>query len=76
MNYETRMRNRTAATRATTRESCAAIGAEADSDIARLQADAEMLRELLRECRLALIWSDAANDAFIARLGAALGDDE
>ena len=74
MNYETRMRNRTAATRATTRESCAAIGAEADSDIARLQADAEMLRELLRECRLALIFAPAHDPALMARILDALGD--
>jgi len=43
---------------------------------AEVWADVERLRELLRECRLALIWSNAADDAFIARLGAAIGDDE
>lgn len=44
---------------------------------AEVWADVERLRELLRECRLALIWSaDEANDEFIARLGAAIGDDE
>jgi len=42
---------------------------------AEVWAELEMLRELLRECRLALIWSNAANDAFILRLGAAIGDD-
>ena len=40
-------------------------------------AELEMLRDLLRECRLALIWSaDEANDAFLARLDAAIGDDK
>lgn len=52
------------------------IGDEAADAIEHLQADAARLRDLLRECRLALIWSDAANDEFIARLGAAIGDDE
>ncbi len=43
---------------------------------AEVWAELEMLRDLLRECRLALIWSNAANDAFILRLGAAIGDDK
>lgn len=52
------------------------IGDEAADAIEQLQADAARLRDLLRECRLALIWSNAADDAFIARLGAAIGDDK
>lgn len=53
------------------------IGDEAADAIEQLQADAARLRDLLRECRLALIWSaDEASDAFLARLGAAIGDDE
>ena len=44
---------------------------------AEVWAEIEMLRDLLRECRLALIWSaDEANDAFLARLDAAIGDDK
>ena len=39
-------------------------------------AELEMLRDLLRECRLALIWSNAADDAFLVRLDAAIGDDK
>ena len=53
------------------------IGDEAADAIEQLQADATRLRDLLRECRLALIWSaDEANDAFLARLDAAIGDDK
>ena len=43
---------------------------------AEVWAEIEMLRDLLRECRLALIWSNAADDAFLVRLGAAIGDDK
>ena len=43
---------------------------------AEVWAELEMLRDLLRECRLALIWSNAADDAFLVRLGAAIGDDK
>ena len=43
---------------------------------AEVWADVERLRELLRECRLALIWSNAADDAFLVRLDAAIGDDK
>lgn len=66
------------------------IGDEAAGEIERLrsiwreaaeaatmhQAEVLRLRDLLRECRLALVWSSGADDAFILRLGAAIGDDE
>ena len=52
------------------------IGDEAADAIEQLQVDVERLRDMLRECRLALIWSNAADDAFLVRLGAAIGDDK
>lgn len=56
------------------------IRAAVGDDGKRMQPELiEYLRglvELLRECRLALIWSNAASDEFILRLGAAIGDDK